>query len=259
MSAPRHMGRPLTVTVLGVGFAASALIAGAVPAAGQVAPEEVLSHFLCYRGTFPPFDPVSNVVFEDQFVSTAFTVRNPRLLCNPVRKTRRGGEVTRIVDPSQHLKAYKVVTTPATGTIDLIDRNQFGEQRISVEQTPTMALLPTRKAPHEAPEDLDHFLCYPVVIGQAVDRRVELKDQFTSFRTRVARPKLHCNPAFKSHPPNPPVLVEHEFAHLLCYGIEPRRLDPPIARRTANQFETARVRSEVAVMLCVPSTKAVVV
>ena len=98
-----------------------------------------------------------------------------------------------------------------------------------------------------------------MIIGRAIDKSVELKDQFGSFRTRVGRPKLLCNPTDKLHPPAPPTLIQHEFAHLLCYGIERRRLDPPQSRAIRNQFEAwNRARAEVAVLLCVPSTKAIV-
>jgi hypothetical protein len=256
MSAPRRIGRRIYVIAIATGLLVSALGAGTTPAAAQ-GPQDVLSHFLCYQGTFPDFDPVAGVRLDDQFATTHETmVIGPRLLCNPVRKTRRSGEVTRIVDRRQHLKAYAIGPLDVVGTREIIDRNQFGrEQRLTISREPSRLLVPTRKAPHDPPEGLDHFLCYKVLEGRAADRAVALKDQFGSFRTRVGRPKLHCNPADKHHLPAPPVTIEHEFAHLLCYGIERHRLDPPIGRRTDNQFERARVRSEVAVMLCVPSRK----
>jgi hypothetical protein len=119
--------------------------------------------------------------------------------------------------------------------------------------------VPTRKAPHDPPEGLDHFICYPVLEGKAIDRTVGLKDEFGSFRTTVGKPKLHCNPTTKNHPGRPPVAIKYSYVHLLCYGIEPHRLDPPQVRRTSNQFERARVRAETAILLCVPSTKSLIV
>jgi hypothetical protein len=259
MRAQRRSRRPFA-TILTATVVAITALAGSAPATAQPSPEEVLSHFLCYEGTFADMERVPDVVFRDQFEIYTATVGAPRLLCNPVRKTRRNGDVTRIVDRRQHLKAYRLVTSTVIGTIDLRVWNQFGrDQRVTVDRTPVRTLVPTRKAPHEAPEELSHFLCYPVVIGTSIDRRVELKDQFDSFRTRVLRPRLQCNPTEKVHPPGTLTPRVNEFAHLLCYGIERHRLDPPQRRKTRNQFEAqARARAEVAALLCVPSLKEII-
>jgi len=252
MSAPWLIGRRVTGIAFAVALVASALVTGAGPATAQ-APEEVLSHFLCYRGTFAPFDDVPNIVFEDDFDTLTTTVARPHLFCNPVRKTRRD-IVTKIVDRRQHLKAYRLRAPAPTDQFFPSVSNQFGQaQIITIENRPKRTLVPTRKFPHDAPVDLDHFTCYDVKDGKAIDRRVQLKDQFTSFTTRVGRPRMLCNPASKIHIGGPSFPRQHATANLLCYGIEPRRLDPPQGRRTVNQFERARVRSEVAVQLCVPS------
>ena len=165
--------------------------------------------------------------------------------------------MTKIVDIAQHLKGYLLRTPSTTDTRSLLISNQFGkDQPVTVAAVPTRLLVPTRKAPHDAPKGLDHFTCYAVQKGRAIDRDVQLKDQFTSFRTRVGKPRLHCNPTFKQVAIGvPPTDIENPDAHLLCYGIERHPLDPPQARKTNNQFEKARVRAEVAVLLCVPSTK----
>ena len=63
MSAPRRIKRPFPVIAIGIGLIVGALAAGSAPTAAQGSPEDVLSHFLCYRGTFPTFAPVPNVVF----------------------------------------------------------------------------------------------------------------------------------------------------------------------------------------------------
>jgi hypothetical protein len=251
MSAQRLIGRRITRIAFAVALVASALLTGAGPATAQ-APDEVLSHFLCYKGTFAPFDAVPNILFQDDFGVRTTTVARPHLFCNPVRKTRRD-TVTKIVDRTQHLKAYRLRTAPTDQFFPVVS-NQFGKDQIlTIENVPSRTLVPTRKLPHDAPVGLDHFACYDVKDGRAIDRRVQLKDQFISIATRVGTPAMLCMSATKTHVGGPTFPREHPGANLLCYLIGPRRLDPPVGRRTANQFERARVKSEVAVQLCVPS------
>ena len=64
MSAPRLMRRPLATFATATVFAIVAL--GGTPPAVAQTPEDVLSHFLCYRGSFAPFEPEARL-FEDQF------------------------------------------------------------------------------------------------------------------------------------------------------------------------------------------------
>ena len=150
MSAPRRIKRPFPVIAIGIGLIVGALAAGSAPAAAQESPEDVLSHFLCYRGTFPTFTPVPNVLLRDQFGPVTTTVAKPHLFCNPVRKTRRSGEVTKIVDIAQHLKAYLLRTPSTAVTRSLLISNQFGkDQPVTVAAVPTRVFLPTRKAPHD--------------------------------------------------------------------------------------------------------------
>jgi hypothetical protein len=263
MSTPRQAHRRLLVAAMAAITAATAIAVGGGAAVAQPLPppQEVLSHFLCYTGTFAPFERVHDVRLADQFPpGEIVTVGKPKLLCNPVRKTR-SDRVTKIVDRRQHLKAYVTVPNSAgVADIDVLVSNQFGrDKRLRVEDKVFRLMVPTRKSPHDAPVLLDHFACYPVLRGAAVDRAVRLKDQFTEIGTRVGKPRLLCNPTVKVHALNPPTIIEHPQAHLVCYAIDERRLVPPVARFTKNQFEGARARAEVAVMLCVPSRKRLVV
>jgi len=213
----------------------------------------LLSHFLCYDGEFGAFAGAS-VTLGSNLGKWDVRVANPKFFCNPVRKTRRD-EVTKIVDIRQHLKAYAIrPVTPVTGTAEVSDSNQFGaDQALTVERSPSRLLVPTRKRPHDAPRGLDHFACHRVVEGKAIEKGVQLKDQFASFQTRVLRPVLHCGPTSKKHGDRT-FEVRHPQAFLVCYSIERRNLVPPQTRGTRNQFEQAPITARVATKLCVPST-----
>ena len=266
MSTPRRTRRPLLAVAISTGLVASALVAGGSSATGSapaVRPQKVLSHLLCYVGTFRernPSDP--NVVLEDQFGSTDATVTQPWYFCNPVRKTRRVGGVrgvTPIVDVDQHLTAYLVHSPSPPVTPDVSVTNQFGAGRpLKIADQPFGILVPARKAGHGFPVGLDHFLCYGVEEGKSIDRRVRLKDEFGTYRTTVLVPVFLCNPTVKSHPPKPPTQIQHPQVHLVCYDIADRDLVPPETRRTNTQFGRVRVAAKRAVLLCVPSTKELV-
>jgi hypothetical protein len=255
----RSFRRSLRASAVALGLAASVLVAGAATTSAQPpAPEDVLSHFLCYAGEFPPFAGASVTLVEELGGFTT-TVGGPHLFCNPVRKTR-GDNVTKIVDVRQHLKVYRIRTDPSgTETLKVSDSNQFGaDQVLTIQRSPTRLMVPTRKWPHDRPVGLDHFACHAVTEGKAIEKGVGLKDQFTAFRTRVLKPVLHCEPTQKIHGDRT-FDIRHREAHLVCYTIEPRkRLDPPQTRWTRNQFERARVTARVATRLCVPSTSVIV-
>lgn len=247
----RRTRRALSVLLISTGLVAGALVTDTEPAAGAEPPENVLSHFLCYKGRFPDFEVVQ-VVLDSQFGSRGANVRKPHLFCNPVKK-KVDTTTTPIVDENHHLKAYKIEPLP-TASREVQDTNQFGVQPLTIEGGATKLLVPTRKKPHPAPTELSHFECYKVLEGQSINKKVTLRDQFGRFETRVREPQRHCNPSAKTHNAVTHPIV-HPTAHLLCYRIDPRPLNPPVVRKTANQFEQKKVRSEVAVLLCVPSTK----
>jgi hypothetical protein len=254
----RSFRRSLRASTVAFGLAASVLVAGAATTSAQPpAPEDVLSHFLCYEGDFPPFAGAQVQLIEElgAFVTQ---VGGPHLFCNPVRK-KRGDVVTRIVDVRQHLKVYRIRTDPAgPETLKVSDSNQFGaDQVLTIQRSPTRLMVPTRKWPHDPPAGLDHFACHAVKEGKAIEKPVLLRDQFVGFRTRVLKPLLHCEPTQKIHGDRT-FNVRNPQAHLVCYSIEPRRLDPPQTRRTRNQFEKAPITARVATRLCVPSRSEIV-
>jgi hypothetical protein len=263
-----HFGRQrLTVIATSVALTAGVLAAGGGPAAAitsaATGPEEVvvspevLSHFLCYRGNFrPQFSSYPRVGLKDQFGRTKGRVGQASLFCNATKK-RHGGQFTGIVSINDHLKGYRFrrILAVQPHSLHIQVGNQFGDaQHLRISGTPKMLLTPTQKRPHDRPKGLDHFLCYKVQEGESIDDPVKLRDQFSGYKTRVLDPIMHCNPVKKRHDGGI-TPIKHPEAHLVCYTIRQRDLDPPQTRKTANQFERAYIRAKTAVMLCVPSTK----
>jgi hypothetical protein len=242
--------RRLLAGAIVTGLVASALL-GSGGAASAANPERFLSHLLCWTGTFPVHDGAV-VQLRDRFGTYDAAVASADLLCNPVKKTR-GRDVTEIVSRRQHLQHYDMSTAPIVGSRDVLVTNQFrADQRMTLRAWPGGLLVPTRKLPHPDPTGLDHFTCYPVEDGSAIDRRAKLKDQFMEFGTRVGRPSFLCVPTAKVHGSNA-FSIQHARANLACYEIGVRRLDPVKRRDTENQFQAGRVTARQAFFLCVPS------
>lgn len=227
-------------------------LAWVTPARAQV--ELRLDHFKCY--TAPGKSPGAIIGVQDQFDASArdARVRNPSLFCNPVEKTARSvtgaPTVSPIENPDAHLRLYALATRPVP-TGGVIVSNQFGEDVLSLTGDATVLAVPTQKLPHEPAENLDHFKCYGVE-GDAINQRVELRDQFTRERVRVLEPFLFCNPTLKRHA-DQITPIENPDAHLTCYRIIAGPF--PSTLGTRNQFGAETFRTERAHSLCVPTEK----
>jgi hypothetical protein len=217
-----------------------------------------IDHFECYRSAFrPAFDPVF-VRLRDQFTEgprIRTRVVRPNLFCNPVRKVH-GEQVFPIRNPNNHLKTYAIESAEEFTPVTVAVNNQFGSAAIEVV-APARLMVPTRKLPHDRPRRLDHFKCY-TAIGDSIEERVRLRDQFNTFRTTVLRPALLCNPVEKAHGDRV-TPITNPTDHLVCYQIasEPFDRDRQPIVDTRNQFGREEVRAVRARLLCVPSSKAV--
>ena len=93
MSAPRLMRRRLATFATATVFARGARWASGRVAA-QVSPEEVLSHFLCYRGTFAEFARVSERRLQGPVRDYNATVVGARDSCATQSGRRRRDRAT---------------------------------------------------------------------------------------------------------------------------------------------------------------------
>jgi hypothetical protein len=253
------MAKPASRIIAALALAATliAAVPGGVTARRTLGVQFAIDHFECYRSAFKPaFDPL-RVRLRDQFTEgpriRARVVR-PNLFCNPVRKVH-GEQVFPIINRNNHLKAYVIESAEEFEPRTVEVFNQFGSAALEIV-APARLMVPTRKFPHERPSKLDHFKCYSAV-GDSIEERVRLRDQFHRFRTTVLAPTMLCNPAEKAHDDRV-TPITNPADHLVCYGIasEPfdRALQPVVDTR--NQFGREEVRAVRARLLCVPSQKA---
>jgi hypothetical protein len=181
-------------------------------------------------------------------------------LGNPCRKIRDGREEEDVHQAKIHLLAYSI-GEPHPGPPNAIQvRNQFTrddwtEWRLGPAR---YLMIPARKAKSGEPDPdgppparVDHFLCYEVLEGPAVEERVQLIDQFGESVVEYLRPILFGVPVDKNDEG-----VLHPDVHLAIYDTYPR-VTPPVffGVRTADQLRRFELEAKEAVWLGVPSHK----
>jgi hypothetical protein len=189
------------------------------------------------------------VTLTDQFGPGNTAVGRIFRLCNPTVKVHNG-VVTPIQRPDDHLVLHQ------TGPQALIPRevkirNQFGEQVI-VTQDARVLGVPTQKAPHGPPQDLNHFSCYAVSNSPVINTPVGLQDQFFASQHTIGRAVLFCNPVRKQHN-NVITPITNPNDHLTCYSMTPVPYVRVVGLR--NQFGEHGFQSRAADMACVPTQK----
>lgn len=215
----------------------------------------VLDHFRCYKaaGQFI----LEPVLLQDQFDLPFGGPKDARVIdtfrfCNPTEKLH-AGVFTPIANIDNHLKLYRIVTTPNIAW-NVIAANQFGdEQQLRVGQAVALA-VPAQKLPHGGPSGLDHFQCYWTE-GAPRNVFVGLRDQFgVAFPVQVLTPLLFCNPTLKIHS-DIVTPIQNPEDHLVCYATRQRL--SPVTRlvSTVDQFLAEELEVAQAHMLCVPSKK----
>jgi hypothetical protein len=212
-------------------------------------------HFKCYklRGGGHRFHP-GPVGLVDQFGASASVAEEPERLCNPVDKEGEG-----ITDPTAHLMCYDLAQEKGFQARDVVVRNQFGDQILTVVR-PESLCVPATKDGVDSPLNLNHFKCYRVAQrhGKFPSRVVELADQFETKTTVVQKPLLMCNPVDKNGEG-----VVDPANHLTCYRIVDAAGQPDFLQRDVSvedqfteQLVTAfRGTCRKASLLCVPSEK----
>jgi hypothetical protein len=116
--------------------------------AGLAFPEE-LDHFKCYRAEGKRIRRLARLV--DQFETAVVGVLEPRLFCNPTRKTDSAGVEFPVQNSVRHLTCYDIVLATPVGTTlveDLVIANQFtgtstGDLEVVTDED--LLCVPTRK------------------------------------------------------------------------------------------------------------------
>ena len=221
----------------------------AAPLWGQGFP---LEHFKCYPVLKEDPEVAASVGLLDQFETREDVyVRKALRFCNPVGKFH-GNQFFPIEDVRQHLIFYS--TFPQAGPLRVASiQNQFGAQRLLLLE-PTALAVPTQKAPHDRPEELDHFRCY-AAFGRTVGEGVGLRDQFTEpqFTSHfIVNPVAFCNPVEKRHQ-GVVTPIQNPEAHLTCDAMTRARFEGDASIR--NQFGGQDIRVGPPDTLCVPTRK----
>jgi hypothetical protein len=139
--------------------------------------------------------------------------------------------------------------------------NQFGQDQLFLLGDAVYLLNPALKnAPIPGPPipDANHYKCY-VAQGPPIQRPVTLIDQFGQRTGLVMEPQLLCNPAEKVAPDGRVYPIVDPLAHLACYRIDPPLSYIGIGAVMIDQFFTGDIRFKDDCLLCVPSTKNVIV
>jgi hypothetical protein len=248
-------GGGVTTTSLPNGGATTTTISGGGTTTSTTLPGNLGDHFKCYKlregsSRFQP-GPVNLV---DQFGASASVAQEPERLCNPVDKEGEG-----ISDPTAHLMCYDLQQEPNFAKRDVVVRNQFGDQILTVVR-PDSLCAPAEKDGVESPLNLNHFKCYRVAQrhGKFAPRTVQLGDQFESKTAVVEKPLLMCNPVDKNGEG-----VVNPAAHLTCYRIVDAAGQSDFIPRDVSvqdQFTEQLVKAfrgtcRKASLLCVPSLK----
>src|SRR5262245_44953195 len=103
-----------------------------------------LDHFWCYIVSSQTPNAATSASLVDQFQTVTVSVGEPLQFRNPVQKTI-GGVVTPIVDLTDHLTLYNLLTAaPLPAPRTFTATNQFGTTQFTVSKA-TIIMVPTQK------------------------------------------------------------------------------------------------------------------
>ena len=196
---------------------------------------DMTDHYLSYVIKRPRDEPKFEkfeVLLEDQFQATVFTVKKRVALYNPVDKNGEG-----ILDPETHLVGYKikrpkgVPKPPKEPIIGIKIKDQFFDELIvdikDVNKADRLLVPASKSLTGPAPplgdsHRVDHFLCYRVKLPKGTefpkDIQVTLTDQFIDPDSELfdlKRPRRLCNPVDKNGEG-----TKNPENHLICYDVK---------------------------------------
>jgi len=102
----------------------------------------------------------------------------------------------------------------------------------------------------------NHYKCYPILsASDFVERKVYLKDQFSSTWVKVLKPVYLCNPVEKITEDGTVYDPPQWDAHLVCYLIEEEFPTRDWKVQTYDQFGWLTLKGNAAELLCLPANK----
>jgi hypothetical protein len=210
-----------------------------------------LDHFRLYD--VQPYFSGATPVLKGQFdgAERPAVVGMLRQFANPVSKD---GEA--IQDRNSHLTIYDVATTFPEPPRTVRVQNQFGEQKLLIDQL-LFLLVPAQKIEPGLgyPKELDHFKGYRVFNGPVINRTVSLADQFgVEDEVLVLEPLVFCVPVLKKYGGRVEE-IKNPQDHLTVYRIVGK--DYHTARQVQDQFFPQPIQLAIfrSPALAVPSLK----
>lgn len=222
------------------------------PAEAQVPGPFTIDHYRVYK-TDPTIPITGPVTLRDQFGETTHNELLLDRFAVPVDKNGEG-----ILDPGLHYSWWHLIDVPLPTIIDVVIRNQFGEQTVKtygIEYLLTPALK-NPQAGQEVPKNRDHYKCH-FLIGDRVLADASLSDQFVSDQVTVFEPLWLCNPTEKELADGTVFPIINPDEHLVCYKVTVFT-DPMPSILFADQFVPVgqdTLSLSLRDILCVPSEK----
>jgi len=223
----------------------------------------------CYqarRAKKTPKFVMVDVALQDQFGSSASTVRGQRELCNPASVD---GSFIGGVDLTSHLTCYATrdrSQTPKFRRLSVQVTNAFGTQQLTLSK-PFQLCVPSEKGivpnpPTPSSLAIDHYRCYKANFKAGFvftpPTGVSIGDQFgsTTADIRPGNRLTFCNPVSK----NGGAILD-PATHLTCFRLLEPAGSSNVQVTIDNQFgdgQRLTVRRTVASRrICLPSTKTV--
>lgn len=233
----------------------------------QPQPDTGSNHYKTWR-VFQQDQVVFRTVFaKDQFqkFKKDSTVRLDTIhyISNPTRKVvfnATGADTFNVVDTTDHLSWYRATGYNLLKGLHVIFRNQFHTDTNRVDRV-RYFLVPTRKFPHQPPDQLDHYKAYQIRKPKTLRKPFELQDQFDLMipanpieRIDSLTERYFLTPTQKRIPGQLPEPTYDTVTHYVAYQIYPPRRIPHI-RDTEDQFGIHILQVDSSELLLVPTTK----
>jgi hypothetical protein len=243
--------RRFTMSLAGAMFLL-ALGGSAVHAQGT--PPTAVDHYHIYN-VDPPYTYGLPVILTDQFGTVQVPVLDLERFGVPVNKNNEG-----IIDTVLHYSWWRI-NDPEPPRIVLVG-NQFGQDQQWTLYDAQFLLNPALKnfdpaTGQHPPTGVNHYKCYTAV-GPPVQKTVTLTDQFGTRDGIIMEPQFLCTPTQKVDPAGVVYPIADPITHLACYVIQPPMFYG-IPANFEDQFMQGQIRFRDDCLLCVPSTKNVIV
>ena len=218
---------------------------------GELEPAACVSSFQCYHSVSwrrPPwwFSP-SKIVIEDRFETATFAWGTTEDVCTAL-SLPENQSATRLAC----LDLRRVNGSDRTRNVQVT--NELGTHSVRVGKAKQLCLPAAANVPPADP-GLDGYKCHAASTWYFKPVTMHLEDEFGSGTVDVTGPELFCTPASVAGGG-----VEHEAVHLVCYGLQERRVwgrypdlfrprSGPVAHALGSDFVSLLWRDH----LCVPS------